>query len=222
MGGVCMPICERCGSEHDGTFGSGRFCCRSCANARTHSEKTKRKTSETLKSKFRDQYGDGISTVRELKKFNNSLNKELVHEQCLCFVNNSCDAKILSYFDIDFGDKFAIFKNGSVMSMYTGKYIPTHERDGYVTVSLADINCTVHCLYVHRLVAYNFIPNPDNLPIINHKDCNPSNNNVDNLEWCTYQYNATYNDAHIKRGKALSEYMRSNGGNWNKGKKLKK
>ena len=42
---------------------------------------------------------------------------------------------------------------------------------------------------VHRLVAQTFIPNPDNLPEINHLDCDRANNNVDNLEWCTYSYN---------------------------------
>lgn len=45
---------------------------------------------------------------------------------------------------------------------------------------------------VHRLVAEAFIPNRDNLPFINHKDENPSNNNVDNLEWCTPKYNVSY------------------------------
>lgn len=45
---------------------------------------------------------------------------------------------------------------------------------------------------IHRLVAEAFIPNPNNYPCINHKDENPSNNNIDNLEWCTYKYNANY------------------------------
>ena len=45
---------------------------------------------------------------------------------------------------------------------------------------------------VHRLVAIAFIENPDNLEIINHKDENPLNNKVDNLEWCTQQYNINY------------------------------
>lgn len=41
--------CENCSKEHDGTFGSGRFCSRSCANSRKHSKETKEKISKTLK-----------------------------------------------------------------------------------------------------------------------------------------------------------------------------
>ena len=44
-------------------------------------------------------------------------------------------------------------------------------------------------LLVHRLVAINFIPNPNNYTEVNHKDENKQNNNVNNLEWCNHKYN---------------------------------
>lgn len=65
------------------------------------------------------------------------------------------------------------------------------KKDGYLGVALTK-NKKIKHLRVHRLVAEAFIPNYDNYPIINHKDENPSNNCVDNLEWCTYKYNMNY------------------------------
>lgn len=56
--------------------------------------------------------------------------------------------------------------------------------------------------YIHRLVAQAFIPNPNNLPVVNHKDENPLNDNVDNLEWCTWSYNNSYNDLRKRAAKS--------------------
>ena len=74
--------------------------------------------------------------------------------------------------------------------------------NGYKIVSLAKDGKSKN-KYIHRLVAEAFLENPNNYPCINHKDENRGNNNVDNLEFCTYKYNVTYNKAHIKRGLRL-------------------
>lgn len=57
---------------------------------------------------------------------------------------------------------------------------------------------------VHRLAASAFIPNPLNLPIINHKDENKQNNNVENLEWCDVKYNSNYGTAKQKLSQKAS------------------
>ena len=69
--------------------------------------------------------------------------------------------------------------------------IPCSKGSGYLYVSLSKNNKQKN-FYIHRLVATAFIENPDNLPVINHKDENRSNNIVDNLEWCTQKYNCNY------------------------------
>lgn len=68
---------------------------------------------------------------------------------------------------------------------------PRKSRAGYIRVTL-----TKHgqhkSYFVHRLVGYSFIENPKNLPFINHKDEDKTNNQVENLEWCTAKYNSNY------------------------------
>lgn len=65
------------------------------------------------------------------------------------------------------------------------------QKDGYVRTQLYKNNkrCTVK---VHRLVAEAFLPNPNNYPMVNHKNEIKSDNCVENLEWCTCSYNAQY------------------------------
>lgn len=67
---------------------------------------------------------------------------------------------------------------------------------GYMYVGLSK-NDIRKGYYIHRLVAEAFLPNPCNLPEVNHINEKPSDNNVSNLEWCTCEYNAIY--SHGKR-----------------------
>lgn len=69
--------------------------------------------------------------------------------------------------------------------------VPCIDNHGYARVNLY-LNGKMKTIQTHRLVALAFIPNPENKPMINHKDENPLNNCVDNLEWCTAGYNANY------------------------------
>lgn len=75
---------------------------------------------------------------------------------------------------------------GSILSLTKNK-----KRNGYLFVMLKRPDYRKNCL-VHRLVAEAFILNPNNLPQVNHKDFDTSNNKVENLEWCDAKYNNNY------------------------------
>ena len=76
--------------------------------------------------------------------------------------------------------------------LHKGKVLsPGKDTDGYLKVCLS-CNGKNKMFFVHRLVAEAFLPNPDNLPQVNHKDEDKSNNRVDNLEWCSQLYNNIY------------------------------
>ena len=79
------------------------------------------------------------------------------------------------------------------------------KKTGYLHVGLCKENILKHFL-VHRLVAEAFIDNSDNLPQVNHKDENKTNNNVDNLEWCTNEYNINYGTRTERYSKPVLQY----------------
>lgn len=85
---------------------------------------------------------------------------------------------------------YLIYENGQIYSIKFNKFLkcPTDTK-GYKYLDLRHSKCKYRCPKIHRLVALAFIPNPNNLPQINHKDGNKKNNSVDNLEWCTNLYN---------------------------------
>lgn len=92
---------------------------------------------------------------------------------------------------VGFEGEYQVSNKGRVKS-FMGKepriLKPRKNKKGYLRVSLHAGND----FCIHRLVAIAFLDNPNNLPEVNHKDENPANNNVENLEWCTHQYNLTY------------------------------
>lgn len=70
---------------------------------------------------------------------------------------------------------------------------------GYFKILLSK-NKKQYTRNVHRLVAETYIPNPNNLPVINHKNEIKNDNRVENLEWCTHQYNCIYSISKHKKG----------------------
>lgn len=90
-------------------------------------------------------------------------------------------------------------KEGRILSLRNST------KTGYPTINLTK-NGKFKSFNIHRLVAEAFIPNPNNLPCVNHKDESRDNNCVSNLEWCTYKYNNTYGTASKRRKISLTNY----------------
>lgn len=94
-----------------------------------------------------------------------------------------------------------LMKDGHIKTVKERILKPSLAGRGYPYVNLSKYGVS-HLVSIHRLVAIAFIPNPDNLPQVNHKNENKTDNRVENLEWCTNLYNMTYNDRHIRAGLA--------------------
>lgn len=85
-------------------------------------------------------------------------------------------------------EDYEITKDGNVINKHTGRILKGQPNaKGYLRVSIGG-----KLMFIHRLVAEKYVPNPDNKEQINHIDGNKLNNSVDNLEWCTNQENRNH------------------------------
>lgn len=96
--------------------------------------------------------------------------------------------------------KYYISNKGNFYSTYSNRLVkPQKDHKGYLYVEIGRKKYKLH-----RLVAKYFLDNPDNLPQVNHKDCNKQNNDVNNLEWCNNRYNYEYS---LKMGTFSKEFL---------------
>lgn len=87
---------------------------------------------------------------------------------------------------------YDITEQGIVTNTLTGLQLKISTNANYKVCYIWLNDGTNKLCYLHRLLAITFIPNPDNKPVVNHKDSNKLNNSIDNLEWVTYQENSVH------------------------------
>ena len=80
-------------------------------------------------------------------------------------------------------------KNGKNYTVKEKIMKPQIDNTGYIVFGLRNSNKKTKKVYLHRILAESFIPNIENKPCVNHKDGVKYNNNLNNLEWCTYKEN---------------------------------
>ena len=114
-----------------------------------------------------------------------------------------------------FEDQYSLDPNTlEVISNKSGKAIHIrHDSSGYPEVHLCKDGKDYY-RRVHRLFAEAYIPNPDNLPCVNHKDENRTNYNLDNLEWCDHSYNQKYGTVNERRSSKISESLKGKPKPW--------
>lgn len=111
-----------------------------------------------------------------------------------------CPFKAISGFE----GLYWVTKNGDIINA-DGKTLKPYDNGyGYLMVDLKRNGVRKHAR-IHRIVAEAFIPNPNNLPEVNHKDENTHNNAANNLEWCTSSYNKTYGTGRARRSAGMKK-----------------
>lgn len=106
--------------------------------------------------------------------------------------------EVETFVKIEAFENYEVSNLGKVRNMKTGKILkPFLHRDGYLGLYLYENNKRKYLL-LHRIIATAFIDNPEEKPQVNHIDENKTNNDLNNLEWCTARENAIHG-TRIKR-----------------------
>ena len=105
------------------------------------------------------------------------------------------------YYEVSNFGNVRSYKNRTIISEKPHLLSPRVDHKGYYFVNLY-IDHKMKSIKVHRLVAIAFIPNPNNLPQVNHKDENKLNNSAENLEWCDSKYNVNYGTGRQRSSKS--------------------
>lgn len=147
---------------------------------------------------------DNDGNVYSLHRNNRKLLKVYSGKVCIKFVTGRKGVytrllkNLYSFLDeeskiIDGYSNYAITKDGRIFSLTTNLWVRTfNDKDNYKRVAIVGDDGVRRKFRVGRLVALTYIPNYDNLPLVNHIDENKRNDSVENLEWCSYQYNVLY------------------------------
>lgn len=102
---------------------------------------------------------------------------------------------------------YCVTKEGQVYSLYSNKFLKVSTtKAGYYMVTLCEDTVKTNIL-VHRLIATAYLDNLEDKPCVNHKDGIKTNNQVENLEWCTYQENTKHAmDTGLHRTEVINDY----------------
>ena len=109
----------------------------------------------------------------------------------------------------DKGNIYSVERKDTIGRKIGGRTLkPKYDKDGYSQINLYK-NRKSKTQKIHRLVAEAFIPNPNGLPQVNHRDEVKDNNNVENLEWCTNEYNINFGTAIERITQKLSKKVKA-------------
>lgn len=115
--------------------------------------------------------------------------------------------KAIKFEEYDFSDTYEVSDNGNVRNIKTGRLLkPQKTNSGYLQLMLQKNGIKKH-FYIHRLVAYMFLPMIDGKSEVNHKNEIKTDNHVSNLEWCDRSYNMNHSHLGAKRTDECKQKM---------------